>query len=193
MTTLRFTLAAGLAAAALHAPATANEFRPALERLAEGKIADILADPALVEAIRTQNARTSGLDRDRIEALDADWRAQVGAADAPLIEDVLASPVSETLRAARDAEGGLFTEIFVMDAKGLNVAASDVTSDYWQGDEAKFTESFGAGPGAVHVGAVELDESTQMYQSQVSLAIADPDSGAAIGAATVGVNVEFLE
>jgi hypothetical protein len=93
----------------------------------------------------------------------------------------------------RDAGGGLFTEIFVTDSVGLNVAASDVTSDYWQGDEAKFTESFGAGPGAVHLGEIEFDESTQMYQSQVSVPVLDPESGAPIGAATFGVNVELLD
>ncbi len=38
------------------------------------------------------------------------------------------------------------TEVFVMDARGLNVAASDVTSDYWQGDEEKFSETFPKGP-----------------------------------------------
>ena len=69
----------------------------------------------------------------------------------------------------RDDSEGLFTEIFVMDAVGLNVAASDTTSDFWQGDEAKWQQTYSAGSGAVHISDVELDESTQSYQSQVEL------------------------
>jgi hypothetical protein len=40
---------------------------------------------------------------------------------------------------------------------------------------------------------VEFDDSTQTYQVQVSISVADPDSGEAIGAITVGVNVELLQ
>ena len=78
-----------------------------------------------------------------------------------------------------------------MDAQGLNVAQSDVTSDYWQGDEAKWQETYNTGN--VHIGDVELDESTQTYQAQVSLPIFDPESNAVIGAATFGVNLELLQ
>ena len=35
-----------------------------------------------------------------------------------------------------------FTEVFLMDNQGANVAMTNKTSDYWQGDEAKFIESF---------------------------------------------------
>jgi hypothetical protein len=75
---------------------------------------------------------------------------------------------------------------------GLNVAASAMTSDMWQGDEAKFTETYSIGAGAVHFSEVELDESTQRYQAQISLTIVDPASGEPIGAMTVGVDAEAL-
>lgn len=77
-----------------------------------------------------------------------------------------------------------------MDALGVNVAASDVASDYLQGDEAKFKESFGAGTGAVFVDAVEFDESAQSYQGPISIALSNPVSGEVIGAMTIGLNAE---
>jgi hypothetical protein len=92
----------------------------------------------------------------------------------------------------QEESGGLFTEIFAMDAKGLNAAQSVVTSDYWQGDEAKFSESFGIGPDAVHLGEIEQDESTQTFQSQVSITITDPATGAPIGAITAGIDLASL-
>ena len=179
-------------AALLPAAAGANEFRPALEALAEAEMRPLLAEPALVKAVTAQNARTAALTVSEIEGLDMKWRAQVGSGDAPLIDAVTGSSLAERLRGAQEAVGGLFSEVFVMDARGLNVAASNVTSDYWQGDEAKFTESFGAGPGAIHMSEIEFDESTQTYQAQVSLPVLDPASGEPIGAATFGVDVGLL-
>jgi hypothetical protein len=79
-----------------------------------------------------------------------------------------------------------------MDGKGLNVGQSDITSDYWQGDEAKWRKTFLVGPEAVFVDAVEKDESTQMLQSQVSVTIKDPTSGEPIGALTLGINLNAL-
>ena len=88
--------------------------------------------------------------------------------------------------------GGQVLEIFVMDNRGLNVAQSDVTSDYWQGDEAKWKKTYSVGPDAVFVDEVELDESSQTFQAQISMSIKDPATNAVIGAITVGVNVDEL-
>jgi hypothetical protein len=79
-----------------------------------------------------------------------------------------------------------------MDAQGLNVAASGITSDMWQGDEAKFQKTYSVGADASHFGDVELDESSRRYQAQISLTIVDAASGAAIGAVTVGIDAEAL-
>ncbi|MEL6766557.1 MAG: hypothetical protein AAFP17_05205 [Pseudomonadota bacterium] len=183
-----------LAAPGLHTgSASANEFAPQLEALVASDIAPVLSDAALLEALRAQNARNAGLSQAEIEAMDKDWRAQVGAASQPLIEPVLSGPAAERLRAIREASGGIFTEVFVMDAVGLNVAASDVTSDYWQGDEAKWQATYAAGATDPHFGEVELDDSTQSFQSQVSVTVIDPETGDPIGAATFGVNVELLQ
>jgi hypothetical protein len=184
--------AAALLALLAAAPALANGYEARLRALADARLRAVAEEPALIEAIRAQNAGPD-LSGEEIARLDADWRAQVGAASAPLVEEVAARPASRALAAARDASEGLLTEIFAMDRHGLNVAVSDPTSDYWQGDEAKWLETYAVGADAVHVSEVEFDESTQTYQAQVSLAVPDPDTGAPIGAVTFGVNVEFLE
>ena len=186
------TLAATLATAT-SMQASANEFEPALRELAEQKIMQIASDPAIIAAVQARNGETGGMAEDAIIALDKKWRAEVGGSDTPTISPVLDGDVAEMLRAVRDESEGLFTEIFVMDMVGLNVAASDTTSDYWQGDEAKWQQTYGVGSGAIHISEVELDESTQSYQSQISVAITDPATNAPIGAATFGVNIEFLE
>ena len=86
----------------------------------------------------------------------------------------------------------LFSEIFVMDHQGLIVAETDRTSDYWQGDEDKFIKSFNRGQGAIFIDESTYDESTHTYSTQVSVPIVDPDTGKAIGAMTVGVELDAL-
>jgi hypothetical protein len=78
-----------------------------------------------------------------------------------------------------------------MDNQGANVAMTNKTSDYWQGDEAKFTDSFKNGVGAIHISTVEFDESAQAYLVQVSVPVME--GGKAIGALTIGVNIDELE
>jgi hypothetical protein len=151
-----------------------------------------LTDPVVVGAIKEQNAKTSGLDEAAIDKLDKEWRAQATASDKPFVNEVLARELSKFLMEKKDGSQGMITEMFVMDAKGLNVGQSDVTSDYWQGDEAKWQKTYGAGSGVVFVDGVEEDESTQALQSQASVTISDPETGEPIGAITVGINLDML-
>ena len=168
-----------------------NEFAEPLTALANGQLREIAQNPVVIAAIEAQNATTSAYDDAKINELDSQWRAEVGAGAKPLIDATLANDASKYLAQVQADSAGAFTEIFVMDAKGLNVAQSTVTSDYWQGDEDKFTQSFGAGAAAVHLGEIEQDESTQTFQSQVSITIVDA-AGNPIGAITVGVDLSTL-
>jgi hypothetical protein len=182
-------LAAALLAAA---PAAANDFLPAIEAYLDSDIRAWTGDPRLAEAIAAQNATTAAYKQEDIDSLDQTWRGEVGADDSALIAAVLDTPTADLLREQVAASEGIVTEVFLMDARGLNVAASSVTSDYWQGDEEKFTATFPAGPDAVHISEVEFDESTQSYQAQVSLPMTDPATGAVIGAITIGVAADRL-
>ena len=176
----------------LAASAHADEFTPALQGYLESQVANWAHDEAIVSAINAQNERTAGYDQAMIDQLDTTWRAEVGASETPTISPVLNNSTADFLRSQVEASGGMITEVFIMDMHGLNVAASDVTSDYWQGDEAKFSETYGRGADASHIGDVEFDESTQTYQGQISLTIIDPATGQPIGAMTVGVDAEAL-
>lgn len=170
----------------------AGENDAAIRQLIESKFKVWMSDPIIIEAIRAQNKAHSDLTQADIDGLDKKWRAETSSASKPMINELLGRPASKKLLAHKNEGEGLFTEIFVMDNRGLNVAQSDATSDYWQGDEAKWKKTFLAGPRAVFIDDVEFDESTQTYQSQVSLSVPDPDTGEVIGAVTIGVNLELL-
>ena len=184
-----FLLSAALAAAA--PMAMAAEPHAAMQAYVDTEIMTWAQDALIVDAITVRNAETAGYDAARIDALDQTWRADVGTGS-DMIDAVLSNAAADFLRTRIDASGGMITEVFIMDAQGLNVAASGATSDYWQGDEAKFQETYPKGAGAVHFGEIEFDESSQTYQAQISVTIVDPASGAPIGAMTVGIDAETL-
>ena len=188
-------LSCALAAALLGVVGSVQAAAPSSDEIraaVEGKVKAWITESAIVDSIKAQNESNAGLSQADIEKLDQQWRAETGAADRPLIQETLARPLSAFLQKVKSEGGGLYTEIFVMDGKGLNVGQSDITSDYWQGDEDKWRETFLRGANAVHVSEIEFDESSQTYQSQVSLPIVDPATRRVIGAITVGVDVANL-
>lgn len=190
--TVKYAVAALAMTFAIPQAFAAGEHIPAVTDYANANIKSWISDGAVVDAIKAQNAANSGLSQADIDALDKEWRAAVDGGDAKLIDDVMAKPLSDFLRDKQMGSNGVITEIFVMDAKGLNVGQSDVTSDYWQGDEGKWQKTYGTGDAnAIFVDEAEKDESTQMLQSQVSLTIAD-ETGAPIGAITIGINLNAL-
>jgi len=182
-----------LALAAFASPAlAAQDYAAAMRAMVEDGLRAQVAGPAVRAALAAQNAANAGLAEAEIVARDKTWRAEVAAGGGAMTAAALGSAASAELKAVQEASRGLITEVFVMDVVGLNAAQSALTSDYWQGDEAKFQNTYPVGADAVFVDAVELDESTQTLQSQLSFTLVDPATGAPMGAATVGVNVELL-
>jgi hypothetical protein len=162
-----------------------------ITQLVESSLRAEIAQPAVIAAIQAQNAKHAGMSIADIEAMDAQWRAEVATGGGAMMGAVLSNATSKALREVQADHAGLVTEVFVMDMHGMNVGQSDPTSDYWQGDEAKFQKTYPMGPAALFVDEVEFDESTQTLQSQVSFTLVD-SAGAPVGAVTVGVNVEML-
>jgi glycerol-3-phosphate dehydrogenase len=181
-----------VAVLSMYGTAVANEFAPAITKHADTEVRQWLKDPAVVNAVKAQNQKHASLTQADIDGMDKKWRAETGAGSQPMIQAVLSNGLSKFLKAKKDGSKGLYTEIFVMDNKGLNVGQSDITSDYWQGDEAKWQKTYSVGASAIHISDVAKDESTQSFQSQLSLPVVDPANNQVIGAVTIGINVEQI-
>lgn len=179
-------LCSAITIAAFTAPAYAMDEAKAKELLS-GKINTWLNNPIVIDAIKAQNTAHADLSQDAVVALDNKWRGD----DKDLIDTTLSNDLSKYLSGVVGDGGGLYSEIFVMDNKGLNVGQSSKTSDYWQGDEAKWQKTYSVGPNAIHLSEVEFDESSQTYQVQLSTTVSE--NGVAIGAITIGVDAEMAE
>lgn len=159
-----------------------------LDRL-DGKLRGarhIAFHPVIVRAVRAQN--NEQLSMDVIQQRDAEWRSaqQENALQRSLARS-RPSQVLETL-VERNPD---FNEAFATDNQGANVAMYPVTSDYWQGDEEKWINSFNDGDGKLWVGGVEVDDSTGTAAVQVSVPILD--SGETIGVLIIGITQEYLQ
>ncbi len=181
-----FGLSLGLSSAA----SNADEISDSLVEMAKNEVQNWLNNEVVWSHVKAQNSKSIGLSDSEIITLDKQWRAETSASRRPLINKVLASGLSSYLSTVKEKSAGVYTEIFVMDSVGLNVGQSDVTSDYWQGDEAKWQKTYQAGANAIHIGDVEMDESSQQLQVQLSLPVVE--NGRVIGAVTIGINVDAL-
>lgn len=150
-----------------------------------------LRAPVVSIALEAQNRRYADISQAEINVLDKQWRAERKTQFQPLIASILNNPLSTYLTQIQAMSGGLFTEIFVFDTKGLNVGQSAITSDFWQGDEAKFQKTYDVGPAAIFIDEAELHEATNTWRAQLNLTLVDPN-GNSIGAATVEINLTEL-
>jgi hypothetical protein len=145
----------------------------------------VAADPAVVAAVRSQNARRVPLAE--IQQVDRLWTAAQGV-DARM-QALMGNTCARALKQAQ-ADHPEIAEAFAMDNQGANVCMTNRTSDYWQGDEAKWVKSFDEGRGAVFVDAPKFDDSAGGYLVQVSVPVMA--GGKAIGAVTVGVSLDRI-
>ncbi|MEZ5878469.1 MAG: hypothetical protein R3D43_12415 [Tepidamorphaceae bacterium] len=141
------------------------------------------------QSIVAQNVRYGELAQEKIDALDKQWREEREADDKPLIAATLSNPLSVYLSRMQGKSVGLFVEIFVMDNKGLNVGQSSITSDYWQGDEAKYQKTFPADGMDMFIDEAEWDEDFKIWRAQVNMPVYDAGGSTKIGAVTVEVNL----
>jgi hypothetical protein len=151
--------------------------------LANTTLAQLGSDPVIVQAVQAENKKGKTLDQ--IQTMDKKWQADAGITD--YMKAMMESELGKHLRTIQSSKP-YYAEIFVMDNQGANVAMTDKTSDYWQGDEAKFKNSFNNGQGAVFVDEVKFDDSSQTYLAQVSVPV--KEGASVIGAITFGIDVD---
>jgi hypothetical protein len=173
-----FTTAFSATAIAEDAPQSVHKLVPSIKDWGNNAV--------LIAAVNAQNAK--GMSLDDIKAKDATWIKTTGLDN--FMKSLMNNDAAKEMKNLERSKP-FFLEIFLMDNQGANVAMTNKTSDYWQGDEAKFTNAYKAGAGGVDISKVKFDKSSQAYLVQVSVPVMD--GGKAIGAISVGINLDELE
>lgn len=120
----------------------------------------LAATPSLLEAAETSNARygtSSENTLNRLKGADEEWVETRGASQFAI--DLVASETSRFLRNVQSLSP-TYTEIMLTDGQGALVAATNITTDYYQGDEAWWQDAYGNGTtGTIYVSDVQYDQS----------------------------------
>ena len=166
----------------------ATERENLLSVLAE-RIRPIIDNAQLTTALNTSNQLQKMLADDVIEALDMQWRHEVGSSERPLISEIISRPTSAYLRSVKELSNGLITEAILVGSAGLNVAQSDVTTDYYQADESAWSSLQDKPSSDYYIGGIHYDESSRKFQVKVSWTITDTE-GRRKGILILGIDVE---
>ena len=126
-----------------------------------------------------------------VMTIDSQWQALVPVTTPDLAERILALPGSRALLAWQESHRGLVTEVMLINDMGTLAAMSQLTSDYWQGDEAKFQKTYDVSGDALFIDEPEWDDENKIWRGQVSFTITD--EGKSIGAVTMEVNLTELQ
>lgn len=143
----------------------------------------LCTNEVFVAAVKKQNEQARTLDA--IKKIDADWSAAED--ELPIQSEMMSNTVATEIRRLAGTMK-FMTEVFVMDNQGANVGQNVLTSDFWQGDEPKFINSFNGGKGGVDVDKPKLDKSSNRVDQKVSLPIIDAE-GNVIGAICIGMSL----
>ena len=142
--------------------------------------------PSIVRAVETQNSQALPLAE--IKNRDEIWK-NAGDSLNGLIREVTQNDIARYFQ-RRVENNSAIDEVFLTDNQGANVAAYPPTSDYWQGDEEKWTASWADGEGRMFIGPLEYDESTDKYAVQISAPVKDGVD--TIGVLVVGVSIDYV-
>jgi hypothetical protein len=138
----------------------------------------IASHPEIRKAVTAKDAE--GESMAAIERRDREWSSTPA-----LRSRFTTGPCADRLR-AMTRDDPLVTEVILMDERGANVCISRETSDYWQGDEAKWKKTLVEGQDPF-VDEPALDASSGAYAVQLSVPVAE--GGRRIGALTLTLKV----
>lgn len=178
----------------------------ALRQLSQQDSARLLSASDVLARVREANAQHGEWTQQDIQRLDGEWQ-RVITAQQPLpawMEEVLHNALSQHLKSWLDAQDDRYTEAFIADAQGLLVASAQITSDYWQGDEEKFTQIFALASkpqnsqrsiswidsAGGETGAIRFDDSSHRFLTHISYPLWQPGITTPVGVLTLGINIE---
>ncbi len=133
----------------------AAEIPKTLKIFGDQYLHNVAQQEVFVLAVLTQN--TLKTDLEVIKRLDAKWQKTTGID--PFMWDLMRNDCAFELSNFLQTYP-FISEAFVMDNQGALVCLTHKTTDYWQGDEVKFTDAYLKGQGSIYYGDIKYDSST---------------------------------
>ena len=146
-------------------------------------VRELASHPSVIQAVKDQNA--SGLSYEEITRRDTEWKASKEVT--PFKKSLMDNEAGRLFQLKME-ENASVSEIFLTDNKGANVSAYPPTSDYWQGDESKWSDAYANGAGKMVISPFHYDKSANTVAAQISVPVESAD--AVIGVIIVGIKIK---
>lgn len=150
----------------------------------------IRTNKEIIAAIVQQNSANRTKPANQLKQIDDQWQLAFTVNNLNFPKAIVNQSISHLLGQFAAHSGDLLSEVIIMDERGYNVAIAEMTSDYWQGDEEKFTQVFNTPPSTIYFDKIKYDASSKRFQVQVSAPFLHPQTQKPIGAITLGVDVD---
>ena len=146
----------------------------------------LAVSPSILHQLQTAHDQEP-LTQGSIDEIDTAWQEEDPSVE-PLVQSVLQNHVASYLRRVQRVFPE-YLELMVIDDQGCLTAANLRTSDYWQGDEAKWQEIFHHPEREYAIAEVKLDVSVNAYLHHYSLPVRSKQ-GDLLGVLVVGVAMD---
>lgn len=143
---------------------------------------------AVAAANKTYEGKAEPAIAGEIERIEKIWNT--AAAD-PVVNRILASRASRMLRKHRDFDRR-FLRITVTDARGIPVAATHKTLDYYQADEDFWQAVYAGGRGAVNITDVLYDDVTKAHYIGIGVPILEEGTNRFLGMTDALVDISAI-
>lgn len=160
---------------------------PQLKVFSEKILLPFSGNAVVVSEVEKQNSKKIPLEK--IKQIDKEWSSS--EEPLPIQDEKMSNPCAKELQKLVK-DNSAIVEVFVMDDQGANVGQNNLTSDYWQGDEAKWQNSFNKGQGGLDVGEAKFDRSANAVIQQISIPIHNAE-GKVVGAITYGIAIDKVK
>lgn len=159
---------------------------PALVRYARQNLTQLGRSPVIVNEISRQNSRNLSLDE--VKRDDDRWRSTRGIAE--FMRPLMDSQCAGYLRAIQKSKK-YFMEITAVDSRGVSVAMSEKTREYWHRDKEFYKQVMNGTGSSLYISDVEFNTSLQIYMVHVGVPVYEGDR--VIGVLTIGIDVDQFE
>lgn len=143
----------------------------------------------LIEALETAR-RENRMSLEEIMEKDHHWRQTKGVT--PFVQQFLSNDLAHFLQGIQADSDGLYAEVEITDQKGVIVAETSKTSDYYQADEAWWIQTYNGGKGATFRSRPQFDESSRAYVIDLCVPVYDREGKDVIGIIKAGVSIMKL-
>lgn len=170
-----------------------QQLSPVIENILSQKtqlITQLAESEGLVSRLRVVGTENEKLTLEEIGTLDSDWKAVSGKNE--FAQSFLNNEIAGILREFQENNKG-FSEVFLTDARGLNVGQTNLTSDYYQADEDWWTGAYDNGKGKSYHGEIEYDESSRTRAISLYVPVYDVDGVKVLGIIKAVIDLDIIQ